>query len=58
MVPENLSNGNLGHLGAGLMAVNHLRVGAQHEAEEERLERAVAQQAGLGVSFDIHSPFH
>lgn len=33
MAPENLSNGNLGHFRVSEMAVNHLRAGAECEAE-------------------------
>lgn len=35
MAPEDLSNGNLGHLRVSEMAVNHLRVGAEREVEEQ-----------------------
>lgn len=40
MAPEDLSNGNLGHLRVSEMAVNHLRVGAQQEVEGREVRKS------------------
>lgn len=46
MTPENLSNGNLGHL-VSYMAVNHLRVGAEQEAEKQEVRKSSGNRTSV-----------